>query len=692
MDLLCPSCARQLTVPQAAPGLMLKCPYCQNVFQIAPAPAQAAPVAAGYPNGGSQQATRSVPGLPEGPIVTNRPRIKPRKKSNALGLVCAFVLLVGVVAGAAYLGTSLLKNKTSSSAPQQPTTPEGIASQQARQFLIKEALLPADVRFPPSDKVQHLAGGRWLVSSHVDVPARVGDVLVRQSWSADLTQADDGSWVLDQLKLDRDTLVASRNTNDSGWQSDLPQWNGRAMSHDNGPDRSTGWAVDRLAEEIQESVELGPTLVVWLIDRSMSARPQQQEFVQRLDKVLPKTNAASDKRAQMAVVSFGADVKFPLEEPTSDAQAIRQALEAVEEDQTGQEMTFQAIGMAVEKYRGFRMEHGGYVMLVVISDEVGDDEANLDETLKLVRQHGMTVSVVGVTAPFGRVVAPGQQSAEGAPQSGNAMRSLVRQGPESRYLEMIDLGFGSGGEAQAIESGFGPFSLTRLCQETGGTYYACRDFGVASMAQFSNWNGGDSRPNLDPQVLRRYAPDYVSEEEYRQILASNKACQAIHEAAKLPHADVLANVNTSFAKRDEAQFKRSLDTAGRDAAKLEPKIMAIYEVLKQGESDRAKLTRPRWQAAYDLAMGRVLAARVRTEGYNAMLARLKTGGNFTKPGATTWVLQEADTTGAGSIYEKMLEQSRTYLNRVVKDHPGTPWALLAQRQLQIKSGWQLTEN
>jgi hypothetical protein len=212
------------------------------------------------------------------------------------------------------------------------------------------------------------------------------------------------------------------------------------------------------------------------------------------------------------------------------------------------------------------------------------------------------------------------------------------------------------------------------------------------MASLASWNGGDGRASLDPQVLRQYAPDYVSEEEYRQILAANKACQAVHEAAKLPHAEVLANANTSFAKTDEASFKRALDAAQRDAAKFEPKILAIHDVLKQGENDRNKLTRPRWQAAYDLAMGRVLAARVRTEGYNAMIARLKTGGNFTQPGSSTWVLQESDTTGAGSIYEKMLQQSHMYLNRVVKDHPGTPWAVLAQRELQIKSGWQLTEN
>jgi hypothetical protein len=206
------------------------------------------------------------------------------------------------------------------------------------------------------------------------------------------------------------------------------------------------------------------------------------------------------------------------------------------------------------------------------------------------------------------------------------------------------------------------------------------------------WGGSRrAKTSFDPAVLQKYAPDYVSEAEYQQILAGNKACKALHEAAKLPRADVLVNANTSFTKQDEASFKRLLDGAQRDAAKFEPRLIALTDTLKQGEADRAKLTRPRWQAAYDLAIGRAYAARVRTEGYNAMLAKLKTGGNFTKPGANTWVLQESDTIGAGSAFEKMLSQSKMYLDRVVKDHPGTPWAALAESELTVKSGWQWTE-
>ncbi len=135
-------------------------------------------------------------------------------------------------------------------------------------------------------------------------------------------------------------------------------------------------------------------------------------------------------------------------------------------------------------------------------------------------------------------------------------------------------------------------------------------------------------------------PDYVSEQEYQQILASNKACQALHDAAKLPFADVLMNANTTFPKRDEAPFKRSLDAAQRDAGQVRAAAdRAARDAAEGGIRTGPKLTRPRWQAGYDLAMGRALAARVKTEGYNSMLAKIKAGGNFTKPGADTWVLE-----------------------------------------------------
>jgi hypothetical protein len=114
-------------------------------------------------------------------------------------------------------------------------------------------------------------------------------------------------------------------------------------------------------------------------------------------------------------------------------------------------------------------------------------------------------------------------------------------------------------------------------------------------------------------------------------------------------------------------------------------------MLRQGEADREKETILRWQAGYDLAIGRALAVKVRTETYNAMLAAAKRGLKPKDPKNNTWVLTPADEISVGSQYAKLGERAKMYLTRVVTDHPGTPWAMLAERELKDPLGWKWDE-
>ena len=41
--------------------------------------------------------------------------------------------------------------------------------------------------------------------------------------------------------------------------------------------------------------------------------------------------------------------------------------------------------------------------------------------------------------------------------------------------------------------------------------------------------------------------------------------------------------------------------------------------------------------------------------------------------------------------EKLAQQARQYLTRVVNEHAETPWALLAQHELDQPLGWKWTE-
>ena len=87
-------------------------------------------------------------------------------------------------------------------------------------------------------------------------------------------------------------------------------------------------------------------------------------------------------------------------------------------------------------------------------------------------------------------------------------------------------------------------------------------------------------------------------------------------------------------------------------------------------------------------MGLTLAAKARLDGYNTTLAVLKQGKNFANADSTKWVLEPADELAVASTIDKMAKQSRKYLERVVKEHQGTPWAVIAERELEHPAGWK----
>jgi hypothetical protein len=335
------------------------------------------------------------------------------------------------------------------------------------------------------------------------------------------------------------------------------------------------------------------------------------------------------------------------------------------------------------------------VMIVVFTDEAGDDQDGLETTVKECRQYEIPVYVVGVPAPFGRKetlvkwVDPDPKYDQ-TPQWG-----VVDQGPESLLPERVKLHFsGDRSDEEPIDSGFGPFGLTRLAYETGGIFFAVhpnrnvnRTIRQRETVEYSAY----LERFFDPEVMRRYRPDYVSTDVYMRQLSQNKARAALVKASQMSWLTPMDEPRLRFVKRDEAALANDLSEAQKEAAKLEPKVNGLYELLKIGEADRDKETTPRWQAGFDLALGRVLAVKVRTESYNAMLAKAKRGLRFEDEKNNTWVLEPADEISVGSQLESGADKAREMLERVVKDHPGTPWALLASRELEQPLGWKWTE-
>ncbi len=477
---------------------------------------------------------------------------------------------------------------------------------------------------------------------------------------------------------------------------------------------NTEGAIDRITQEILSSLEDNPTLVVWMFDQSASLLKQREEVVRRFDKVYSELGQLQARGAEeftkhsdvpllTQVVSFGNNWTRRLPKPTDDLEAIKEAVAGIEVDETGMENVFQAVVYVCREYMNMaRLDKTSgkrerNVMVVILSDECGDDIEHIEEAIHLCRKGLIRVFTVGVPAPFGREntyvkwVDPDpqyDQSVQWAP---------VRQGPETYLPERINLGFTQRlEEEEAIDSGFGPFGLTRLCWQSGGIYFTVHPNRRAPGERVPQWQTSTYAAFIsrffDSEVMRPYRPDYVSVGEYMNQVKQNKCREALLTAAQQSRLQPMTPPQLRFPKFDEGAFVNSVSVAQRAAAVLEPRIDRLAQILVAGEKDREREYVPRWKAGYDLAIGRVLATQIRAQSYNAMLAMAKTNMQFQNPENNTWVLSPHDSILTGSTAEKIAARARMYLERVVKEHPGTPWAMMAEEELATPIGWKWSED
>ena len=465
-------------------------------------------------------------------------------------------------------------------------------------------------------------------------------------------------------------------------------------------------AVDRITHEILLSLEERRTLVVWLFDQSGSLARQREKIHDRFDKIYEELGileAAEDEAFQgkdpllTQVMAFGKSISKMMKDPTSNLAEIKEAVKAIPQDDTGVELTFEAVVRAVNGHAEYRRPDANgdpkrNVMVIVVSDEAGEDQANVDLAVKTCQKLAVPIYVIGVPAPFGRQetlvkwVDPDPMYDQ-TPQWGR-----VNQGPESVMAERVKLRFiGSRDEDVPIDSGFGPWALTRLCYETGGIYFAVhpnRNVNKAVSRKEVTAYSSHLQQFFDPTVMRDYRPDYVNYREYERRLKESKMRTALVQAAQMSWSTPMRDPQTRFVKRDEAGFSNELSESQKQAAQLEPQLENLSQLLLLGVGDRDNEKSLRWKAAYDLALGRVLATKVRTETYNAMLALAKRGLKLDDPKSNTFTLIPADSVTVGSQYKKNADKAKELLEGVIRDHEGTPWAYLAEKELSVPIGWE----
>ena len=474
----------------------------------------------------------------------------------------------------------------------------------------------------------------------------------------------------------------------------------------------TEGAVDRITYELLQSIEQRPTLVVWLFDSSISMVRRRQEIRDRFDRIYEQLGIVQEEKRKRSgydysdslitsIVSFGNDVQFMTKKPTSNLSEIRSAIDNIAIDESGIEMVFHAIKAVADRYKSMRTSRGPNdpernVVLITITDERGDDMQMADEAIAICKRYAIQSHVLGVPAPFGREFTYIKFVDPDPKFDQTPDWRQVDQGPETLLPERVLLGYQDNYfEEPVIDSGFGPYALSRMCYETGGIYFSIHPNRlVGKKIDPNKIEAFASRMSyfFSPEIMNLYRPDYLSEADYMSKIRKNPLRATLIQAAQIARVGTLDKPKQVFVKKEEATFIRELTLAQQESARLAPELFNLCTVLSEGEKSRNKETSPRWLASFDLSFGTSIAAKVRAEAYNAMLAKAKRGMNFDKPGSNTWNLKPTDKITVDSKLEKEAKQATDLLRGVVEKHKGTPWALLAERELGHPLGWEWAES
>jgi hypothetical protein len=390
-------------------------------------------------------------------------------------------------------------------------------------------------------------------------------------------------------------------------------------------------AVDRIATEVLRRLEQGRTLVIWAFDASGSLQAERERLSKHIDTVYTHISQLDDKGLAgdgllTAVVAFGRDRKAMTTEPTADKDEIVSAINAVPLDTTGVETTFQTVAEIVRRWGHYKDAegHAYHAMVIVVTDEVGDDETHLEEAIEVASKAKVPVYVLGSQAIFGRTEGYMDYT---DPATKKVFRHLpVRQGPESVMLEQIRLPFWyDGPQYDTLDAGFGPYALSRLAGATGGIYFVTRL--------------GPNRMGFDPASMQEYKPDWVSRNQYESNLAKNPIRRAVLEAALVTQQNLPGQPTLRFPAADGPEFKQAMAKAQEVAARIAYTVDAALEPMMPVAKMRDRETSRRWQAHFDLVLGRLLAMKIRCYEYNWACAKMKKDApKFQKPGSNAWRL------------------------------------------------------
>ncbi|WP_372721748.1 vWA domain-containing protein [Novipirellula sp.] len=480
-----------------------------------------------------------------------------------------------------------------------------------------------------------------------------------------------------------------------------------------------GEAGEVVTGVIRSELEQGNTLIVWLFDASASLTHKRSQMADHAESFYKSIEAFNTKRRDKAenentlfssVIAFGQNWREILRPTHVGARAIS-AMTKVPIDTSGDENVMSAVTQAVQLYREQRKRQER-IMIVILTDESGDDTLRLEDTIEYCRSAGVAVHVIGPNAVMG--CERGSQLCH-IPSGGReyAFWLPVKKGPETslpeRFLvpywheSSLPLWQQSGASVAAntpwyggpyrerLHSGFGPFALTRLALQTGGSFTMLDEDATRSVDQWAN--------------RKDYLPDYASVNQYVRSLQDYPVRKFVVDAATLSYqqAELFVPPRMTFLGERSpvypypvlhpyvvpANFRTQLSRVLQiERTRMERASEVLQSLIVRLEDTAVPWqdeTSPRWQASFALTKGRVYATQARYLEYLAATLNLKS--SLSPETNEITLLPDAALRSSESRY--LVDAAVHSLQKCIAEHPDTPWAYLAQWELDIPVGLRI---
>ncbi|MDR3637865.1 MAG: hypothetical protein P4L84_28930, partial [Isosphaeraceae bacterium] len=312
------------------------------------------------------------------------------------------------------------------------------------------------------------------------------------------------------------------------------------------------------------------------------------------------------------------------------------------------------------------------LLIVLVTDESGDDGAYVEEAHQAAMSHGVPVYVIGRQSLFGYHRVRIQYI---DPVTKDEFWPEIRRGPETADLEVLQWD-GLHDRWDEQPSGFAPYELARIAKDTGGIYFL--------LPSEENLRLTKREKAYSITAMKELVPDYSSRVDYFKKRQSSDLRRSMHE---------IINMTKGYSFR--LGFSVNLDemaVEGKEAIEAATGrlngLLVLEKQLRGLSRLRDRETDKRWQANYDLLLAQVVAYQVKAFEYRAcvqeMLAKKPKPKAVPVPGKLDvwWAYGHSRTPKAPKedTAKKYAEAERLF-KEVIERYPNTPWADLAQDEL-----------